>query len=111
MGLLNIGRGKGPQIIQLFGRGVRLKGKEFSLKREETPDYLVKNFKSISAQYLRINYLENRNKRMTLSYLKAWVKFYCLILKYFIYKFLCSIFGEKNHLIKNLFRIDKRKKK
>jgi hypothetical protein len=33
MGLMNIGRNEGPQIIQLFGRGVRLKGKEFSLKR------------------------------------------------------------------------------
>lgn len=33
MGLLNIGRKEGPQIIQLFGRGVRLKGKAMSLKR------------------------------------------------------------------------------
>jgi hypothetical protein len=33
MGLLNMGQGEGSQIIQLFGRGVRLKGKEFSLKR------------------------------------------------------------------------------
>jgi len=33
MGLLNIGRSEGSQIIQLFGRGVRLKGKDMSLKR------------------------------------------------------------------------------
>ncbi|RTI02230.1 restriction endonuclease subunit R [Thermus scotoductus] len=33
MGLLNIGRHEGSQIIQLFGRGVRLKGKNMSLKR------------------------------------------------------------------------------
>ena len=33
MGLMNIGRGEGPQIIQLFGRGVRLKGIDFCLKR------------------------------------------------------------------------------
>jgi len=33
MGLLNIGTGQGPQIIQLFGRGIRLKGKDYSLKR------------------------------------------------------------------------------
>jgi len=33
MGLLNIGVNEGTQIIQLFGRGVRLKGKEYSLKR------------------------------------------------------------------------------
>lgn len=30
--LLNVGKSEGPQIIQLFGRGVRLKGKNFSLK-------------------------------------------------------------------------------
>ena len=35
MGLLNMGRGEGPQIIQLFGRGVRLKGKGFCLKRSK----------------------------------------------------------------------------
>ena len=33
MGLLNMGKGEGSQIIQLFGRGVRLKGRNFSLKR------------------------------------------------------------------------------
>ena len=33
MGLLNIGQGEGSQIIQLFGRGVRLHGKNYSLKR------------------------------------------------------------------------------
>ncbi len=33
MGLLNMGQGEGSQIIQLFGRGVRLKGKDYSLKR------------------------------------------------------------------------------
>lgn len=33
MGLLNMGAGEGSQIIQLFGRGVRLKGEDYSLKR------------------------------------------------------------------------------
>ncbi|MHB8765659.1 MAG: DEAD/DEAH box helicase family protein [Deferrisomatales bacterium] len=33
MGLMNVGRGEGAQIIQLFGRGVRLKGYGMSLKR------------------------------------------------------------------------------
>jgi hypothetical protein len=33
IGLINFGKSKGSQIIQLFGRGVRLKGKEWSLKR------------------------------------------------------------------------------
>ena len=35
MGLLNMGKGEGTQIIQLFGRGVRLKGRDFSLKRSK----------------------------------------------------------------------------
>lgn len=35
MGLLNMGQGEGSQIIQLFGRGVRLKGKDYSLKRSK----------------------------------------------------------------------------
>ena len=35
MGLLNIGTGQGPQIIQLFGRGIRLKGRGYSLKRSD----------------------------------------------------------------------------
>lgn len=44
MCLLNVGQGDGSEIIQLFGRGVRLKGYNFSLKRtnkrkgEEHPD-------------------------------------------------------------------------
>ena len=33
MGLMNVGKGEGAQIIQLFGRGVRLKGFDLSLKR------------------------------------------------------------------------------
>ena len=38
MGLLNIGRREGSQIIQLFGRGVRLRGKGFTLKRSSAID-------------------------------------------------------------------------
>jgi hypothetical protein len=33
MGLMHVGRSEGAQIIQLFGRGVRLKGYNWSLKR------------------------------------------------------------------------------
>ena len=33
MGLMHVGKGEGAQIIQLFGRGVRLKGVGMSLKR------------------------------------------------------------------------------
>ena len=38
MGLLNIGTNEGSQIIQLFGRGVRLRGKGMSLKRSTSED-------------------------------------------------------------------------
>lgn len=38
MGLLNVGRSEGSQIIQLFGRGIRLKGYKFSLKRSSALD-------------------------------------------------------------------------
>ena len=38
MGLLNVGTNEGSQIIQLFGRGVRLRGKDMSLKRSAALD-------------------------------------------------------------------------
>jgi hypothetical protein len=63
MGLMNIGRNEGPQIIQLFGRGVRLKGKDFSLKRSRrlegasAPDHVetleTLNIFGIRADYMR----------------------------------------------------------
>src|SRR5574344_216757 len=40
MGLMNIGKSEGAQIIQLFGRGVRLKGANFTLKRSDYQDVL-----------------------------------------------------------------------
>ena len=56
MGLLNIGKGQGPQIIQLFGRGVRLKGKGMSLKRSGENSYIrileTLNIYGIKADYL-----------------------------------------------------------
>ena len=38
MGLMNVGRSEGSEIIQLFGRGVRLKGFGYSLKRSSKLD-------------------------------------------------------------------------
>ena len=56
MGLLNIGKGQGPQIIQLFGRGVRLKGKGMSLKRSDEKSSVrfleMLNIYGIKADYL-----------------------------------------------------------
>ncbi len=63
MGLLNIGRQEGSQIIQLFGRGVRLRGKEMSLKRSSAlpgthPQYL-KLLETLNIFAVRANYMGN----------------------------------------------------
>ncbi len=60
MGLINVGQNEGSQIIQLFGRGVRLKGLDFSLKRsvakDNPPKYLdlleTLNVFGINADYM-----------------------------------------------------------
>lgn len=57
MGLMNVGKSEGAQIIQLFGRGVRLKGYKFSLKRSGgLDDYQKPNNIRQLRTYLR--YLE-----------------------------------------------------
>ena len=43
MGLMNVGQTEGAQIIQLFGRGVRLKGHGFGLKRSGFVDEARRN--------------------------------------------------------------------
>ena len=57
MVLINMGKGEGPQIIQLFGRGVRLKGKNYSLKREENPDYRSKVLQTLFIFGLNADYI------------------------------------------------------
>src|SRR5690606_13189217 len=65
MGLLNLGRGEGPQVIQLFGRGVRLRGKDRSLRRsaavaDPEPD-LPRGLKQLETLYIfgwNADYLE-----------------------------------------------------
>jgi len=61
MGLLNISRQEGSQIIQLFGRGVRLKGKDMSLKRSsvlpgEHPRHL-RLLETLNIFAVRANYM------------------------------------------------------
>lgn len=63
MGLMNVGKSEGSEVIQLFGRGVRLKGKDFSLKRsstlpeESTPAYFeileTLNIFGVQADYMQ----------------------------------------------------------
>jgi len=67
MGLLKVGKSAGPQVIQLFGRGVRLKGKGFGLRRSEAlhghdhPKHL-KILETIHILGLRADYLEAFNE-------------------------------------------------
>ncbi len=62
MGLLNMGQSEGSQIIQLFGRGVRLRGRDMSLKRssafggEQHPDH-IKLLETLNIFALRANYM------------------------------------------------------
>ncbi|MFC2020725.1 DEAD/DEAH box helicase family protein [Chloroflexota bacterium] len=61
MGLLNIGRTEGSEIIQLFGRGVRLRGIDFSLKRSsaidgEHPEH-IRLLETLNIFAVRANYM------------------------------------------------------
>jgi Type III restriction enzyme, res subunit len=62
MGLMNLGRGEGAQIIQLFGRGVRLWGMGRSLKRSEAvtntrpPDH-IRVLETLSIFGIRADYM------------------------------------------------------
>lgn len=61
MGLLNIGRTEGSEIIQLFGRGVRLRGLDFSLKRSaaidgEHPEH-IRLLETLNIFAVRANYM------------------------------------------------------
>lgn len=62
MGLMNVGRGEGSEIIQLFGRGVRLKGYEFSLKRSRRLDGVdipgnIEELETLNIFGVRANYM------------------------------------------------------
>lgn len=57
MGLMNMGKGEGSQIIQLFGRGVRLKGFGYSLKRSSKLDEYQMPVEAIPAFIRRLETL------------------------------------------------------
>lgn len=62
MALMNIGRNEGSQIVQLFGRGVRLWGKDFSLKRTaadpgNTPSPETRHLETLNVFGIRANYM------------------------------------------------------
>ncbi len=61
MGLLNLGRSEGAQIIQMFGRGVRLRGRGMTLKRSAaleggSPAH-IRLLETLNVFALRANYM------------------------------------------------------
>ena len=61
MGLLNIGKKEGSEIIQLFGRGVRLRGRDLTLKRSSAldgnhPDH-IQRLETLNIFAVRANYM------------------------------------------------------
>ena len=67
MGLLNVGRSEGSQIIQLFGRGIRLKGYKTSLKRSSAldasittgkPPQYISSLETLNIFGIRADYME-----------------------------------------------------
>ncbi len=61
MGLLNLGRSEGAQIIQMFGRGVRLRGRGMTLKRsaalEAGSPAHIRLLETLNLFALRANYM------------------------------------------------------
>ena len=58
MGLLNVGKSEGTEIIQLFGRGIRLHGKDNDLKRQiNSSDSGVKTLETLNIFGLRANFI------------------------------------------------------
>ena len=65
MGLMHVGVGEGPEIIQMFGRGVRLKGWNMSLKRHQksgaelpTGSAELAHLETLNIFGLRANYMQ-----------------------------------------------------
>jgi hypothetical protein len=58
MGFLNLGRSKGPAIIQMFGRGVRLNGKDNDGKRERFADSRISAVETLHVFGLHSSYIE-----------------------------------------------------
>lgn len=58
LGLMNVGRSPGAEIVQLFGRGVRLRGRDFSLKREDDGPLALQALQSLQVFGVRADYLQ-----------------------------------------------------
>jgi hypothetical protein len=77
MGLMNVGKGEGPQIIQLFGRGVRLKGKGRTLKRssalrETIHPPSIDVLETLGVFGIKANYLSTFREMLELEDVKSY---------------------------------------
>jgi hypothetical protein len=69
MGLMNVGKSEGSEIIQLFGRGVRLRGKGMCMKRtrmleHERPPEHINVLETLDLFGVRANYMDMFKKYM-----------------------------------------------
>ena len=58
LALMNVGRSPGSEIVQLFGRGVRLRGRGFSLKRDDEAPAPVRALQSLQVFGVRADYMQ-----------------------------------------------------
>jgi hypothetical protein len=70
MGLMNIGKGEGSQIIQLFGRGVRLHGKDNCLQRTAATEFgeapqSIEFLEQLNVFGVRANYMTQFREYLT----------------------------------------------
>ena len=83
MGLMNVGISEGSKIIQLFGRGVRLKGKDFNLKRSDKEDRQsphIRKAETLNIFGIRASYMEQFDKFLTKEGLSDIKRFEDIIL-------------------------------
>lgn len=69
LGLLNLGRARGPQVVQLLGRGVRLCGEGASLRRTGRPDLAV--LETLAVFGLRASWLQRFRAELAAAGLPA----------------------------------------
>lgn len=70
MGLMHVGKSEGAQIIQLFGRGVRLKGFQWSLKRSghvpaSTPPEFIEELETLNVFGIEADFMDRFRDYLT----------------------------------------------
>lgn len=73
LGLMNVGKSPGAEIVQLFGRGVRLRGRGFSLQREDDAPLPVQVLQSLQVFGVKADYLQQFLATLALEGVKSQV--------------------------------------